>query len=311
MKVPLVLDPAELSGADAVICGAPMDDLVTHRPGARFGPQAIRTATDDASSPGVWHMGLGIDPFAELNVVDHMDCDVRPGDPASSHASLRAMVEAIRRAGAVPIVLGGDHSIAYPNISAVASSLPTGSIAIVQFDTHADTATENWGNRWAHGTPFRHLVDEGIVPGNRLIQVGLRGYWPLEEEWRWARDAGVRWHRMDDVFERGIDAVVDEVLEQIEDAEHIFLSVDVDALDPAFAPGTGTPESGGMSSFELLRAVRRLVLARDLAGMEVVEVSPPYDHAGITAWAAHRVVLETLCSLASRRSGREPAPENS
>lgn len=311
MKVPLALSEADLAGADVAICGAPMDDLVTHRPGARFGPQAIRTATDDASPPRVWHMGLGIDPFAELTIVDHMDCDVSPGDPEAGHASLRSMVAAVRAAGAIPVVLGGDHSIAYPDIAAVAGSLPPGSLAVVQFDTHADTAEENWGNRWAHGTPFRHLVDDELVAGNRLVQVGLRGYWPHREQWAWARAAGVAWHSMDDIFERGIDAVVDDVLATIESATHLYLSVDVDVLDPAFAPGTGTPEPGGMSTIELLRAIRKLVLAKDLAGMEVVEVSPPYDHAGITAWAAQRCILEALSALAVRRSGRQASAERS
>lgn len=308
-KVPLALDEASLGGADVAIVGAPMDEYVTHRPGARFGPRAIRSAIDGGGRPKAWHMDLGVDPFAELRVVDHADAEVVPGDPAASHVAISAAVGRIVAAGAIPIVLGGDHSIAYPDVSAVAAALPRGSLAVVQFDTHTDTATENWGVTRAHGTPFRHLVDEGIVPGERLVQVGLRGYWPNPEEWAWARGAGVRWHRMEDVIERGIDAVTDDVLEQIAGAQHLFLSVDVDVLDPAFAPGTGTPEPGGMSTRELLRAIRRLTVARGLAGMEVVEVSPPYDHAGVTAMAAHRVVVDALAGLAVHRRGGAVAPE--
>ncbi len=308
-KVPLALDEASLRGADVAILGAPMDEYVTHRPGARFGPRAIRSAIHGGGPPKAWHMDLGVDPFAELRVVDHADAEVVPGDPAASHVAISAAVGRIVAAGAIPVVLGGDHSIAYPDVSAVASALPKGSLAVVQFDTHTDTATENWGVARAHGTPFRHLVDEGVLPGERLVQVGLRGYWPNPEEWAWARDGGVRWHRMDDVAERGIDAVVDDVLAEIEPAEHLFLSVDVDVLDPAFAPGTGTPEPGGMSTRELLRAIRRLTLAKGLAGMEVVEVSPPYDHAGITAMAAHRVVVDALSGLAVHRRGGNAAPE--
>lgn len=310
-KVPLALDEEGLQGADVAIAGAPMDEYVTHRPGARFGPRAIRSAIDGGGRPKAWHMDLGVDPFAELRVVDHGDAEVVPGDPAASHAAISAAVGRIVAAGAVPVVLGGDHSIAYPDVSAVARGLARGSLAVVQFDTHTDTATENWGVARAHGTPFRHLVDEGILPGERLVQVGLRGYWPNPEEWEWARAAGVRWHRMEDVVERGIDAVVDDVLEQIAPAEHLFLSVDVDVLDPAFAPGTGTPEPGGMSTRELLRAVRRLTVARGLAGMEVVEVSPPYDHADVTAMAAHRVVVDALAGLAVHRRGGGAAPERS
>ena len=212
-------------------------------------------------------------------------------------------------AGAVPIVLGGDHSIVFPDIAPVAEALPKGSLAVVQFDTHTDTATNNWGVEWAHGTPFRHLVDRDVIPGHRLIQVGLRGFWPGPEEFAWAREQGVRWHRMEDVATRGIDAVIDTVLEQIADAEHLFLSVDIDVLDPAYAPGTGTPEPGGMTTRELFRALRRLILAKGLAGMDLVEVSPPYDHAQVTALAAHAVVMEALSALAAHRRGGEVRPE--
>ncbi|HEX2051393.1 MAG TPA: agmatinase [Actinomycetota bacterium] len=309
-KVPLALDAASLAGADVAIVGAPMDEYVTHRPGARFGPRAIRTAIDGGGPPKAWHMDLGVDPFAELHVVDHGDAEVVPGDPAASHVAISAAVGRIVAAGAVPVVLGGDHSIAYPDVSAVAERLDAGTLAVVQFDAHADTATELWGVKRSHGTPFRHLVDEGVVRGDRLVQVGLRGYWPGPPELDWARSAGVRWHRIDEIDARGIDAVVDDVLEETSDAEHLFLSVDVDALDPAFAPGTGTPEPGGMSTRELLRAVRRIVAERGLAGMEVVEVSPPFDHADVTAIAAHQIVLEALSALALRRSGRAAAPQD-
>jgi agmatinase len=152
-------------------------------------------------------------------------------------------------------------------------------------------------------------VDDGIIRGDRLIQVGLRGYWPFPEEFAWMRDAGVKWHRMEEVITEGIDAVTRKVLDEIADASHVFLSVDVDVLDPAFAPGTGTPEPGGMSSRELLRSVRTLTVERGLAGMEVVEVSPPYDHASITALVADRVVLEALSGLALHRGGRGARPE--
>ena len=309
-KVELELDPSKLSGADVVILGAPMDDFVTYRPGTRFGPRAIRNGYDAGGDPKAWHMDLGIDPFEALRVIDHGDAEIVPGDGLASHRAIGAAVENILAAGAIPVVLGGDHSIAYPDIAAVAELYGFGELAVVQFDTHTDTGTENWGVKYAHGTPFRHLIDEGILRGDRLIQIGLRGYWPWPEEFAWARDAGVRWHRMDEINDRGIGDVIDDVLEELSDAAALWLSVDVDALDPAFAPGTGTPEPGGMTTRELLRAVRRLVLARGLAGMEVVEVSPPYDHGGITAIAGHRVVVEALSALAVHRSGEDPRPED-
>jgi agmatinase len=287
-----------------------MDDMVTHRPGTRFGPREIRVAVDGGGEPKMYHMDLGVDPFAELKVVDHGDASVSPGNAAVSHAAIHSAVAGIVASGAIPVVLGGDHSIAWPDIRAVAEAYEPGTVAVVQFDTHADTATINWDAEFAHGTPFRHLVDRDVIPGERLIQIGLRGYWPFPEEFDWARGVSVRWHRMEEIVTDGIDAVMDRVLEEIGDAQHLFLSVDVDVLDPAFAPGTGTPEPGGMSTRELLRAVRRLVLAKGLVGMEVVEVSPPYDHAQITAMAAHRVVLEALSALAVHRLDGTVSPEN-
>ena len=307
-KVPLALADEELA-ADVAVVGAPMDDMVSNRPGARFGPREIRIAVDAGGPPEAWHMDLGIDPFAALAIVDYGDAAVVPGDASASHGAIRAAVERVLDAGAVPVVLGGDHSIAYPDIAAVATHHEPGSLAVVQFDTHADTATELWGVKHSHGCPFRHLVDEGIVAGHHLVQVGLRGYWPGPEEFCWMRSAGLRWHRMEEVIEQGIASVVDTVLDEIAGAEHLFLSVDVDVLDPAYAPGTGTPEPGGMTTRELLRAVRRLTTARGLAGMEVVELSPPYDQSNITAMAAHRTILEALSGLALHRSGRSAAPE--
>ena len=310
-KVPLVLQPGELPGADVAIVGAPIDEAVSHRPGARLGPREIRIAVDGGGPPEAWHMDLGVDAFAELSVVDHGDAGVVPGDIDRSHAAIGEAVAAVVEAGAVPVVLGGDHSIARPDITAVASRVSAGSLAVVQFDTHADTATDVWGVRASHGSPFRHLIDEGVLPGNRLVQVGLRGCWPGPDEFAWMRSAGVRWHRMEQVRERGLDRTIEDVSQEVGEASNLFLSVDIDVLDPAFAPGTGTPEPGGMATWELLRAVRRLVLEHGLAGMEVVEVSPPFDHSGITALAAHRVVLEALSALAVHRRGGSVRPEES
>ncbi|MPZ69962.1 MAG: agmatinase [Actinobacteria bacterium] len=309
-KVPLVLDPEQLSGADVVVMGAPMDEFVTNRPGARFGPRAIRLADDSGGDPRLRHIDAGIDPFEVLAIVDHGDAEVVPGNPLASHRAISEMVGRVFDAGAVPMILGGDHSIAYPNIKTVAERFEFGDLAVVQFDTHADTGTENWGVERAHGTPFHYLVEENIIPGDRLIQVGLRGYWPWHEEFEWARAKGMRWHRMEEVDRRGIGAVIDTVMEEISDAPNLFLSVDIDVLDPAFAPGTGTPEPGGMTTRELLPAVRRLAAERGLAGMDLVEVSPPYDHADITALAGNRIVMEALVGLALNRAEQEPRPED-
>ena len=209
--------------------------------------------------------------------------------------------------GAVPIVLGGDHSITWPSASAVAQARAPGSIGIVHFDAHADTAETSWGISSGHGSPMRRLIESGAVAGRNFVQVGLRGYWPPPEVQNWMREQGMRWHLMREIEDRGADAVVDDAIDEALDGpDTVYLSVDIDVLDPGMAPGTGTPEPGGLLTRELLRAVRRIASAVRLSGMDVVEVSPPYDHADVTAAAAHRVVLEAISSLAVRkRDGRE------
>lgn len=309
-KLPLVLDPAELEGVDAAIIGAPIDELVSFRPGARFGPRAIRLADPIGWAPtSMPNMDVGLDPFDVLRVVDHGDVVPTPGYPLITHEGIRETVKRIRAAGAIPVVLGGDHSIAHPDVGAVAEVLAPAPVGLIHFDAHADDAYEE--PRLSHGTPLRLLVEEGSVRGEHLVQVGLRGYWPPPSDFAWAREQGFRWHLMDEIYERGIDDVITDVITEMGSVEHVFISVDVDVCDPAFAPGTGTPEPGGLQARELLKSVRRLATELPLAGMEVVEVSPPYDSADITALLAHRVVLEALSGVALRRAGREPRPEPS
>ena len=309
-KVPLVLEPEELAGADVVIVGAPIDELVSHRPGTRFGPRAIRQSDPISYAPTAMpNMDVGLDPFEVLEVVDHGDVAPTPGYPLITHDAIRETVKRIRAAGAIPVVLGGDHSIAHPDVGAVAEVLAPAEVGLVHFDAHTDTGEEE--PRLSHGTPMRLLVEEGSVKGKNLVQIGLRGYWPFASDFGWARGQGVRWHLMDEIYERGIDAVITDVISEMSGVEHVFLSVDVDVCDPAYAPGTGTPEPGGLQSRELLKSVRRLAIELPLCGMEVVEVSPPYDCAEITALLAHRVVMEALSGIAVRKSGKQPRREAS
>lgn len=313
-RLPLVLDVDDLAGAEVVIVGAPIDETVTNRPGARFGPRAIRQA-DVGGGSHQPNMDVGIDPFEVLTVVDYGDAEVVPADARASHAALRRAVGQVLAAGAVPIVLGGDHSIAHPDVGAVADHLrrtkPGSSLGLVHFDAHADDAPDLYGVTLSHGTPLRLLVEEGSLEGHNIMQVGLRGYWPDPEDFAWARGQGFRWHLMEEITERGMDAVMDDVVVVAKEWDYLFLSFDIDVCDPAFAPGTGVPEPGGLTAREALRAVRRLAWEVGFAGMEVVEVSPPYDHAQITALLAHRLVLEGLSGLALRKAGREPRPERS
>ena len=306
-KLPLVLDPAELDGVDVAIVGAPIDETTVGRPGTRFGPRAIRLADPAGAGDERPHMDLGVDPYEALTVVDHGDVEVAPGDPARSHDAIRAAVGGILDAGAFPVVLGGDHSILHPDAGAAADHL--GGVGVIHFDAHADDAESLFGVRRSHGTPVRLLVEEGSVRGEHVVQVGLRGYWPGPEEFAWARERGLVWFTQGEIDERGLDDVIEETIRQAGAAGRSWLSVDIDVVDPGSAPGTGAPEPGGLTPRELLWAVRRIGLEVDLCGMEVVEVSPPYDQADVTALLAHRTILEVMSGLALRRSGREPSPE--
>ena len=201
-------------------------------------------------------------------------------------------------------MLGGDHSITWPSASAVAEVRAPRSIGIVHFDAHADTANEDWGQLAGHGTPMRRLIESGAVAGRNFVQVGLRGYWPGPETFAWMQQQGMRWHFMREIEERGAEAVIDEAIaEALDGPDAIYISLDIDVIDPGLAPGTGTPEPGGMLTREVLRAIRRIVGAVELAGMDVVEVSPPYDHAETTAMAANRAVLEAISALAAKKLG--------
>ena len=299
-------DPATYAGAAAVVVGAPFDGGTSHRPGCRFGPAAIRT-TDylphDGRRP---HLALGLDPLAELSVVDVGDVTMPPGDIEGSIQALERAVGTVAAAGALPVVLGGDHTIALPDATAVADHVGRGRVSVVHFDAHADTGDTQFGSLYGHGTPMRRLIESGAVRGDRFLQIGLRGYWPGPETLRWMATQHMRSYEMTEIGRRGLDACLDEAFAiAVDDCDAVFLSVDVDVVDPGLAPGTGTPEPGGFSTRQLLDAVRRVAMELPLAGMDVVEVSPPYDSAEVTAYLANRVVLEALAGVAWRR--RRPA----
>ena len=288
-------DAAELAGFDVAIVGAPTDDLVSDRPGARFAPRAIRAA----SCPAGPHLESKVDAFEELRIVDFGDAAVLPADAERSHAAIEAIVGQVLDAGLLPIVLGGDHSIAEPDIRAVAAR--HGRVGLVHFDTHTDTGREVFGVEVSHGTPMFRLVEAGHVDPERYVQIGLRGYWPGEREFAWQADHGITSFFMHDVRELGIAAVVERTVGLV-GAGPVYLSVDVDVLDPAFAPGTGTPEPGGMTSGDLLWACREVASRLELVGAEVVEVIPTAPGSSdITALVADRVVREILNGIALRR----------
>lgn len=304
LHLPWVHEPAQIAQLrpDIAIVGAPFDVAVTNRPGARFGPRAIRAASY-LTTAAFHHLGLRIEPFEHLTGIDAGDAFCVPGDLQRGHDGIRQKLGEILEASpqTIPLVLGGDHSITYPSAGVVADHYDR-RVGIVHFDAHADAADSSWGVSLSHGTPMRRLIEGGHVAGRNFVQVGLRGYWPPPDVLAWMSERGMRSHFIYEIEERGFEAVIHQAIEEALDGpEYIYLSVDIDVLDPAFAPGTGTPEPGGLSARELLRAVRRIVSQVQLVGADVVEVSPPYDPAGITAEAAHRVLCEVISCLAVRK----------
>jgi agmatinase len=292
---PYTQDPAALADADVAIVGAPTDDLVSDRPGTRFAPRAIRAA----SAPAGRHLEAEVDAFEVLRIVDFGDAAVVPADAERSHLAIEEIVKTVLAADALPLVLGGDHSITEPEIRACAEI--HGPVGLVHFDTHTDTGTEVFGVERSHGTPMYRLVEAGWVDPKRYVQIGLRGYWPGAAEFDWQREQGITSFFMHDVRDQGIETLVARTIELVGEGP-VFLTVDVDVLDPAYAPGTGTPEPGGMSPLELLPAVRRVATELELVGADVVEVIPTAPgSADLTAVVADRIVREILTGLSLRR----------
>lgn len=294
---PYTQDAAELASFDVAIVGAPTDDLVSDRPGTRFAPRAIRAA----SCPPGPHLEAKVDAFRELRIVDYGDAAVVPADAERTHEAIERLVGEVVDAGVLPVVLGGDHSITEANVRAVAAR--RGPLGLLHFDTHADTGFEVFGVERSHGTPMYRLVEAGHVEPTRYAQIGLRGYWPTEQEFTWQAERGISSFFMHDVRDRGIRAVLEDALAVVGGGP-AFVTVDIDVLDPAFAPGTGTPEPGGMTTADLLWAVREAGSRLDVVGADLVEVIPTaVGSADVTALVGERVVRELLTGLALKRSG--------
>jgi len=279
----------ELHDVDVVVSGVPYDAAVTYRPGCRFGPRAIREASVQLAE--LLAFPFGFDPFETLSVVDYGDCFVDPHHPDSVVRAIEEHASSIIDTGARMLTFGGDHFVAYPLLKAHAAKY--GPVALVQFDAHCDTWADD-GSTMDHGTMFARAVAEGVIDVSRSTQVGLRTYNH--------HDAGFEILSAPWVHRNGIDAALAIVRQRAGDAP-VYLSFDVDGLDPAFAPGTGTPVVGGLATWQALEFVRGLGDLR-LIGMDVVEVSPPYDHAEITALAAATVAHDWLCVLATQQGAQ-------
>ena len=309
LGTPFAINGKELKSmnADIAIIGAPVDMGVGNRPGARYGPRAIRQADywpKPAKLSNLYHLSLEVFPLKEMNVVDFGDANCPPSSLEKSHEAIEKKVTEALDADAIPIVLGGDHSITLPSATAVAKKYGYGNVGMVHFDAHADTRESSYGDVLiGHGTPMRRLIESGAIPGKNFVQIGLRGPWPPPVDQKWMKDQGMRWHLMAEIEKKGFDAVLEMAIsEALDGPDKLYISVDVDVMDPAFAPGTGTPEPGGISSLELLRAIREIVLSKGMVAMDVVEVAPVYDQPGdITAQAAHRCIYEAISALAKKK----------
>ena len=295
-------DPSSFADADVVIVGAPFDGGTSYRSGARFGPQAMRSAcylAHDGSRPS---LAMRVDGLQDMRVVDAGDVELYSGDAVRSCADLEVVIEKIAQSGAIPLVLGGDHTITWPDVTGVARARGWGKISVIHFDAHADTGDIEFGSLVGHGQPMRRLIESGAARGDRFLQMGLRGYWPGPETLAWMAEQGMRSYEMTEIVARGFDECLTEAFViAIDECDGVFLSVDIDVCDPGHAPGTGTPEPGGLTARQLLDAVRRICYELPVVGIDVVEVAPPYDHADITALLGNRVVLEALSAIARRR----------
>jgi guanidinopropionase len=281
------------------ILGIPFDVGTTNRPGARHGPRQLRDASTQIR---LINQATGIRPFHLARCADLGDSPVNPADVQDSLARVERFLRAVVDRGILPMSLGGDHLISLPVLRAVAAQRP---VAMIHFDAHTDFYDSYFGGyRYTHGTPFRRAAEEGLLDTRRVVQIGIRGSAYDGEDVEWARSRGVRIVTIDELMDRGCEAVMAEARAIVGDAP-VYVSFDIDGLDPAFAPGTGTPEIGGFTTHQAQRMIRALQ-GLDLVGADLVEVSPPLDPSGLTAWTAVNLIFELLCVLAdavARRDG--------
>ena len=279
-------------GADAVVLGVPYDGGTTYQPGARFGPYHVRRTS--ALIQG-FDPVLGLDPFEKLSVLDGGNITVPPFNDAAAREIIQAEIAMVLEAGAVPFLVGGDHSITLPVLRAIAAQ--HGPVAVVHVDAHFDTSgPEVWGEPHHHGTPFRHALENGLIERGQLHQTAIRVTWKNAGERDFSDSHGAHVYSMDAMDEQGVESVAARIKSDIGDRP-AYISFDIDAVDPAFAPGTGTPVPGGMTSREALRFLRRLAGVR-VVGMDLVEVAPALDHADATAHLAAHLVFTGLGLLA-------------
>ncbi|MGK7235060.1 agmatinase [Streptomyces hygroscopicus] len=286
----------EVARADVAVVGVPFDAGVSYRPGARFGPAAVREASRLLRP---YHPGLDVSPFSTQQVADAGDIAVNPFDIGEAIETIQHAAGSLQADGTRLVTIGGDHTVALPLLRAAARR--HGPVAVLHFDAHLDTWDTYFGAEHTHGTPFRRAVEEGILDTSALSHVGTRGPLYGKEDLTEDQKLGFGIVTSADVYRRGADEVADQLRQRIGDRP-LYISIDIDCLDPAHAPGTGTPEAGGLTSRELLEILRGLAGCR-LVGADVVEVAPAYDHAEITSVAASHVAYDLISLLALQENG--------
>jgi len=288
MRLPVTRD---LKDVDVAIMGVPFDSGTSYRTGTRFGPRKIREA-----SLMIWghNSTLNVTPLKKLNVVDYGDVSVVPTSIEHTMTAITNTASEIIESGTTLITLGGDHSIALPLLRAHAKK--HGPVSLVHIDAHIDTwEAEFEAVPYSHGTPFRYALQEGLIREGEYMQIGIRGPVSDENDYADAKELGARTVTIHEVMEKGVKEILKEVQERMKGP--VYVTVDIDSVDPAYAPGTGTPEVGGLSSYQLLQLVRGLH-GLDLIGFDLVEVSPPFDHGDITSILASNIAFEYLSLLA-------------
>jgi guanidinopropionase len=291
MRLPI----AQPDEVDIALVGVPFDGGTTNRTGARHGPREIR---NQSSLVRRVHHVTGLSPFDRIKAGDCGDAPINPLDLMESLDSIRAFFADIHAARTRPLTAGGDHLITLPILRALASKGPVG---LIHFDAHSDTYDSFFGNRYNHGTPFRRAIEEGLLDPKRMIQIGIRGAISDASNYDFARDAGVRIVFIEEFAERGPKSVMEEARKLVGDRP-TYVTFDIDALDPSIAPGTGTPEIGGITTREA-QALVRLLDGVDIIGADLVEVSPPLDPTGATALAGATMMFELLCVMAGKADG--------
>jgi guanidinopropionase len=295
MRLPQIEDPAEV---DIALTGFPWDSGSTNRVGQRHGPREIRS---NSTMMRLVHQASRIAPYDLCRIADLGDVPVNPIDIKDTLARAQDFYRRIHEAGATPLTAGGDHLGTLPILRGIAGDQP---MAMVQFDSHSDTNDTYFGdNPYTHGTPFRRAIEEGILDPKRIIQVGIRGSMYSASDLDWAHDQGIRVMEIEEYFDLGAEGAIKEIRSVVGDAP-TYVTFDVDALDPVYAPGTGTPEVGGFTSVEAQRMIRGL-RGLNLVGADVMEVSPPFDSAGITALTGATMMFELLCVLSEAVAKRK------